>query len=89
MSQLANAGELKKGAAALAKTLGQSATSLTERGAAFDSQKAKAEAILRGSDTAVEQEVAGKIAEASASAAAAKTAVEKTIEVLEAYAAAR
>jgi flagellar hook-basal body complex protein FliE len=89
VSQLANAGELKKGATNLAKTLGQSATSLTDTGAVFDTQKAAAEAILRGSDTAVEQEVAGKIAKASQSAATARAAVEKTIEALETYANAR
>lgn len=89
MTQLANAGEMKKGASALASALNESVTSLTEAGEVFNSLKAKAEAILQGSDTTVEQEVAGKFGKAGESAAAAKIALDKTIEALEAYSQAR
>ncbi|XBH21443.1 hypothetical protein V5R04_14710 [Jonesiaceae bacterium BS-20] len=86
---MVSVGEIKKGAAALAKALSESAAKLTDASAVFDSQKAKAEDILRGSDTSVEQEVAGKIAKASQSATRAQEAVNRTIASLEAYARSR
>ncbi len=86
---MANIGELKRGAAALATELGESARHLDSESAAFESQKSKADAVLEGSDTAVEQEVSGKIAKASESAKLANQAVNKAIEALTAYADAR